>query len=55
VLGHTVPRAARITQVTLDGRAGKYRVRHTNRGNEVLVEVCGQTSGPHVLVVRTAT
>ena len=52
VIGHTVPRGARITSVTLDGSpVGDYQIRRTNRGKEVLVQA--PTSGEHTLVVTT--
>jgi hypothetical protein len=53
VLGHTIPRGTRPTSVRLDGRPAKYRIRRTNRGDEVLVKVPGREEGRHVLVVRT--
>jgi hypothetical protein len=53
VLGHTLPRGTQPTSVKLDGRPAKYRIRSTNRGDEVLVEVPGREEGRHELVVRT--
>jgi hypothetical protein len=41
-IGHTIPRAAEIASVTLnedDVSANNYRVRDTNRGKEILVDV----------------
>jgi hypothetical protein len=52
-LGHTVPRGSRVLRVKLDGRPAKYRVRRTNRGREVVVDVRGRKSGRHELVVKT--
>ncbi|MCA1847894.1 MAG: glycogen debranching protein, partial [Actinobacteria bacterium] len=54
VIGHTVPRRAEISSVTLDGAPVEdYKVRRTNRGKEVLVEA--PTVGEHTLVVETAS
>jgi hypothetical protein len=50
VIGHTLPRGARVKRVRLDGRRVKYRTRLTNRGLEVLVRA--PASGRHELVVR---
>ncbi len=49
VIGHTLPRAARIDRVTVDGERADYSVRTTNRGVEVLVRVPDE--GRHRLVV----
>jgi hypothetical protein len=51
VLGHTIPRGSQVAAVTLDGKPADYRIRDTNRGREVLVDVPGDESGRHVLVV----
>ena len=37
VIGHTLPRGARVKSVRLDGRRAEYRTRMTNRGQEILV------------------
>jgi hypothetical protein len=55
-IGHTVPRRAEISSVTLNGapvEEGDYEVRHTNRGKEVVVRVPTPT-GEQRLVVETA-
>ena len=50
LVGHTVPRDTEIVSVTLDGvPVEDYRVRRTNRGNEVLVEAA--PGGVHTLEV----
>ncbi len=49
VIGHTLARGSRPASVTLDGRAVRnYKVRRTNRGEEVTVET---RPGEHTLVV----
>ena len=50
VIGHTLPRNARLGRVTLDGERADYAVRTTNRGVEVLVRA--PVEGSHRLVVR---
>lgn len=50
-LGHTVPRGATVTSVTLNGSPVGYEVRDTNRGQEVLVDAPG--SGAQTLLVTT--
>jgi hypothetical protein len=50
-IGHTLPRRARVRQVTLDGQPVGYSAETTNRGLEVLV--AAPTSGSHELVVST--
>jgi hypothetical protein len=53
LVGHTVPEDKQIVSVTLEGEpVDDYRVRRTNRGNEVLVKAA--TSGEQTLVVTTA-
>jgi hypothetical protein len=53
VVGHTVPRDARILSVTLNGApVDDYLVRETNRGQEILIQAA--TSGEQTLVVTTA-
>ena len=53
VVGHTVPRDARILSVTLNGApVNDYLVRETNRGQEILIQAA--TSGEQTLVVTTA-
>jgi hypothetical protein len=54
VIGHTVPRGAEISSVTLDGARVEREVRMTHRGKEVLVDA-PPTPGPHTLVVTTAS
>jgi hypothetical protein len=51
VIGHTIPRDARVKSVRLDGRRAEYRIRLTNRGREVLVRA--PAGGRHELVVKT--
>jgi hypothetical protein len=52
LVGHTLPEDREIASVTLDGEPiGDYRVRRTNRGNEVLVKAA--PDGEHTLVVET--
>jgi hypothetical protein len=51
VIGHTLPRGARVKSVRLDHRRAAYRTRLTNRGLEVLVRA--PASGRHELVVKT--
>jgi hypothetical protein len=51
-IGHTIPAGAGITSVKLDGSTVAYRVRMTNRGQEVLVDA--GTGGSHRLVVETS-
>ena len=52
LVGHTVPRDEEIASVTLDGEpTGDYKIRRTNRGNEVLVEAA--PGGVHTLEVVT--
>ena len=51
VIGHTLPRGARVKRVRLDGRRVQYATRLTNRGLEVLVRA--PPSGRHELVVKT--
>jgi hypothetical protein len=52
VVGHTIPRTAEVSSVTLDGRpVDDYMVRKTNRGKEVLVEA--PTTGEQRLVLKT--
>jgi hypothetical protein len=52
VVGHTIPRTAEISSVTLDGKPiDDYNVRKTHRGKEVLVKA--PTSGEQRLVVKT--
>jgi hypothetical protein len=48
-IGHTLPRGARVAQVTLDGRPAAYTTALSNRGLEVLV--AAPVSGTHELVV----
>ena len=49
VIGHTLARGSQVASVTLDGRAVRnYKVRRTNRGEEVTVET---RPGEHTLVV----
>ena len=51
LIGHTVPRDAGILSVTLNGASVEdYRVRETNRGQEVLVDA--PTTGPQTLEVE---
>jgi len=51
-LGVTLPRGAKAVSVRLDGHAAhSYTVRHTNRGDEVVVRT---RSGHHTLVVTRA-
>jgi hypothetical protein len=51
-IGHTVPRRAEISSVTLNGvPVEDYEVRITNRGKEVIVEAA--TTGEQTLVVET--
>jgi hypothetical protein len=49
-IGHTISVGASIRSVRLDGNAVAYRVRMTNRGQEVLVQA--GTGGSHRLVVE---
>ncbi|ABG03287.1 Glycogen debranching enzyme-like protein [Rubrobacter xylanophilus DSM 9941] len=51
VVGHTLPRGAKVRSVRLNGERTRYRVEETNRGLEVLVEA--GTEGEQELVVRT--
>jgi hypothetical protein len=51
LIGHTLPRAATVRSVRLDGRRSDYRRRLTNRGLEILVRA--PASGRHELVVKT--
>jgi hypothetical protein len=52
-IGHTVPRRAEISSVTLnDVPVEPDEVRNTNRGKEVIVEA--PTTGEQTLVVETA-
>jgi hypothetical protein len=51
IIGHTLPRGARVKSVRLDRRKAEYRTRLTNRGLEVLVRA--PASGRHELVVKT--
>jgi hypothetical protein len=52
VIGHTIPRTAKVSSVTLDGKpVDDYKVRKTHRGKEVLVKA--PTSGEQRLVVKT--
>jgi hypothetical protein len=54
VIGHTVPRGAEISSVTLNNVAMEnYEIRNTHRGKEVLVEA-PPTPGQYTLVVTTA-
>jgi hypothetical protein len=48
LLGHTLPRGARVKKVRLDGHRVAYTTRLTNRGLEVAVR---STAGRHELVV----
>jgi hypothetical protein len=48
LLGHTLPRGARVRKVRLDGHRAAYTTRLTNRGLEVAVRT---TAGRHELVV----
>jgi hypothetical protein len=48
-IGHTLPRGASVSQVTLDGQPVAYSAQSSNRGLEVLV--AAPTSGSHELVV----
>jgi hypothetical protein len=51
VVGHTIPRSAEVLSVTLnDASVEDYRVRETNRGQEVLVDA--PTTGAHSLKVE---
>lgn len=50
IIGHTIPRSAKIRSVTLNGEKARYEVRETNRGREVLVET--PTGGEQTLVVK---
>ena len=51
-IGHTIPRAAEVASVRLNGATTTgYRVRETNRGREVLVNAKG--AGTQKLVVKT--
>jgi hypothetical protein len=53
LVGHTAPEDKEIVSVTLKGEpVDDYRVRRTNRGNEVLVKAA--TSGEQTLVITTA-
>jgi hypothetical protein len=51
VIGHTLPRDARVQSVRLDGQPVGYRIRLTNRGREVLVRA--PAAGHHELVVTS--
>jgi hypothetical protein len=51
VIGHTLPRGARVKRVRLDGHRAEYRTRLTNRGLEVLVRA--PATGRHELLVKT--
>jgi hypothetical protein len=48
-IGHTLPRGARVSQVTLDGQPVAYSAQASNRGLEVLA--VAPPSGSHELVV----
>ena len=51
LVGHMVPGDKEIVSVTLDGEPiDDYRIRRTNRGNEVLVKAA--PDGEHTLVVE---
>jgi hypothetical protein len=50
-IGHTLPRRARVGEVTVDARPAAYRTVLTNRGLEVLV--AAPATGRHELVVTT--
>jgi hypothetical protein len=51
LVGHTVPGDKEIASVTLDGEPiDDYRVRRTNRGNEVLLKAA--SDGEHTLMVE---
>ncbi len=50
IIGHTLPRGARVKSVRLDHRRTDYRTRLTNRGLEVQVRAAA--SGRHELVVK---
>jgi hypothetical protein len=50
-VGVTVPAAARVRAITLNGAAARYTVRATHRGREVLV--AAGTGRPQRLLVRT--
>jgi hypothetical protein len=53
LVGHTAPEDKEIVSITLEGEpVDDYRVRRTNRGNEVLVKAA--TSGEQTLVITTA-
>ncbi|MEW6637122.1 MAG: glycogen debranching protein, partial [Actinomycetota bacterium] len=51
VVGHTLPRGAKVRSVRLNGERVRYDRRETNRGLEILVEA--KTTGEQRLVVRT--
>lgn len=51
VVGHTLPREAKVRSVKLNGERVRYEVEETNRGKEVLVEA--GTEGEQELVIRT--
>jgi hypothetical protein len=51
VIGHTLPRGARVKRVRLDGRRVHHTTRLTNRGLEVLVRA--PATGRHELLVRS--
>jgi hypothetical protein len=51
-VGQTVPDGAKIRSVTLNGKRAHFTVRHTNRGQEVLVHA--RTAGSQRLEVTTA-
>jgi hypothetical protein len=51
-VGQTVPSGAKIRSVTLNGERADFTVRHTNRGQEVLVDA--QAGGSQRLEVTTA-
>ncbi len=54
VIGHTLPPGAKVAAVTLDGAPVHYRIRLTNRGQEVLVDAGRHSGGTFRLEVRTA-
>jgi hypothetical protein len=51
LIGHTLPRDARVKSVRLDGKKVRFRTRLTNRGLEVLAHARGR--GGHDLVVKS--
>jgi len=50
-VGHTVPNGKEITSVSLNEKSTPYKVRMTNRGQEILVN--GQSGSEQRLVVTT--